>query len=484
MRSEHDRRQLVREIVATSNPAQATVELFGGASPYERANLLGVLFEVDPLPEAAIDGVFRAGLDLMDESAQEGDWIVRVAQSNDKVPWTRVLAFLESRTDPARLIRHVRSAWWKMFDDMANNRIEPHSKTVGGAFLRAALAHTQGQVMEGLDLGLPIHRLTLFQLSVRTHDGAHWTDHPATNLGGLLEQAWNAPDQIKSLLTPSLHTKVSALDTWLSHPPRQQRFDQYACQDRERAEAAQQWRERWLVDGQMDHSPLARWQEYPSQAPFPFDELGLGAPFDQQPRDIQEKLLGGLKRYGGQGRLSWKRQADLLDWVEGLVNSDPRASRKSAHRLPVDPLAVGLYSNEDWAIERLKSPAYAEQVHHLLDDPRASYVLSKLVPAVMGECLNKAVHLLEWRNTRGQSLLDLWIEGTTDMKRPARLSRQALLRVAKKAPFLLTQASGCEAKTALDRLDISEDVRAQVRSELLRHAVDPRPRGRTPGRAL
>lgn len=484
MRSEHERRQLVREIVATSNPAQVAVELFGGASPYERANLLGVLFEVDPLPEAAIDGVFRAGLDLMDESAQEGDWIVRVAQSNDKVPWTRVLAFLESRTDPVRLIRHVRSAWWKMFDDMANNRIEPHSKTVGGAFLRAALAHTQGQVMEGLDLGLPIHLLTLFQLSVRTYDGAHWTDHPATNLGGLLEQAWNAPDQIKSLLTPSIHTKVSALDTWLSHPPRQQLFEQYARQDRERAEAAQQWKERWLVDGQMDHSPLERWQEYPSQAPFPFDDLGLGAPFDQQPRDIQDKLLGGLKRYGGQGRLSWKRQADLLDWVEGLVNSDPRAPRKSAHRLPVDPLAVGLYFKEDWAIERLKSPAHAEQVQHLLEDPRASYVLGNIPPAVMGDCLVKATHLQSWRNARGQSVLDLWIEGAVDMRVPARMARPSLIKIAKKMPELLTHVSGLDGKTALDRLEISEDVRAQARAELLKHEISPKKRVRATGRAM
>lgn len=84
MRSEYERRQLVRDIVASSNPAHAAVEALGEARSHERVRLMGALFEVDPLPEDAIDGVFRAGLDLMDENDQEGDWIAKIAQSNDQ----------------------------------------------------------------------------------------------------------------------------------------------------------------------------------------------------------------------------------------------------------------------------------------------------------------------------------------------------------------------------------------------------------------
>lgn len=488
MRSDHQRRTLVEQIVASSDPAQAAVAALRGASSWERASLLATLFESDPLPEAAIDGVFRAGMDLFDDSDDEGDWIVKIAKSHDKVPWARVLTFLEGKADPGRLMRHVRNAWWKIFDDLSKGISDPYSKTVGGKFLKDALEHTRGRVLEGLDLGLPIHRLTLFQLSVHTYSGAHWTDHPAANLMGLLDEAWSQPEKIRTLLSPSLHAKVSALDTWLSHPPRQQLFQHYAQQDRTRAEATHQWREQWLLDGQWNHSPLALWSEQVQKGAagpvFPFDALGLGAPFDQQPQDVQDKLVAGLKRYGFQGRLSLKKQADLLDWVEGLLNSELGAERKRAHRLPVDPLAVGLYFKEDWAVERLKSPAHAEQVQHLLEDPRASYVLGNIPPAVMGDCLVKATHLQSWRNARGQSVLDLWIEGAVDMRVPARMARPSLIKIAKKMPELLTHVSGLDGKTALDRLEISEDVRAQARAELLKHEISPKKRVRATGRAM
>lgn len=488
---QHTGRRAELDALLARDDAQSIVALVKNESLYLKQAAMAQAISYTPWPEQSVHALYRAGCTFC---LYPGEWVTMAADTDWMNDWSSALHRIEPMMGRKALQRDLMAAWHSLADDYQK------TQSLGRARQRiqSALVGILEYWPQWGKKAMAHHHHTaemLFFLSF-TPSKTDWIQRGRLPLEDLILAGTRA-GRFQQVITPQ-EDGTCLLDHWLSaNPKRQRAWEQAVEQDRVLARMEEQWREQWLPDGTWDGSALQQWcqaiathqtppgTQHPLNHPvFRLDGLNWRhvSRHEQTALAYQARAMnytgGSALANRKQGGFSFSIQRQLHDSFRQQMADAPH-NRMFLRAVPLHPLAEGLDRSLDWAIAAGSTPTGARQIQALLDDPRAERMLNTIQSRNIAQWIIDEPSWHSWRDKRGNSVLDMRLDIENDLGRALSISKAQLLKIGRMAPGLLVQPGTRGA--ALDRLEMADQIRADIRRSLLKQVAEPRT-GRRPAR--
>ena len=464
MKATSERRREVVDLIERGDMS-ALEEYFHHARAWERPAITGWVLAHDPLPEEMAVSLLAKRVGRRWDPDMPQSWVEEVVAQDIPVRWHEVMDLVVRRFGPDDLNKTL-LLWRDLFEKLVTERLEPETEKGVQDFLVGVLDHSPKEAIESLgELEEHSYR-ALFNLSLRPSMTV-WTDCEALDMAAMMEVVFDDPVLLCKYAARNEAQGTDSIDNWLKHPAREEVLARHRAMDDQRMTQAQEWRERWIPDGEWKESPLEQWasRSRHDMEDTPVDRDGWPGRFRNLSEEDQDAMATEFLIATRRGNLSRTEQCRLVEEARVLFN--PQGERTRPHPLPADPLAAWLHHATGRAGQLMTDPAHLDRVKRLMEDSRAPELLRRYSATQVLEWAEAQPEWVNWKSESGKNLLDLWIQSQTELGRSTMIPARTLHRMAKKMPGLLTNPS-CRGGITLDRLDIKPALLAKVKAALLK----------------
>lgn len=436
---EHDDPQPVRTFVDSLNRAERYLAL---------AQVLGHPRKPTAVLDTLLDMKITDGLVV-------SSWLLHLSNEKLDLDWTDGLRWLGTRMNRALLGEQVAHAWGKLLERAAiSNSCER---------LLVGIAENYPEVVRQAAAGPAATRL--FFMSVN-HPHGMWLERAGVSLVDVLRAGMDEDWRLETVMNPAQLGQPTAFDVWKAQDPgREEAHQQLLHAELGALEREGEWIKTWMPTPQWHGSALKAWcDNVISQAgntlEDPHDDPVLFGPGLTEGADA----LRVMRQYENLG-MGGQMNRTSVRMGHNLVR-ELRGNRYRLGMFPLIPLAVGLNSSAKWASEAMVCEAYLDQAGTVLEDPRAQYVLQGWSGQEVAGWMIDQPYWQTWRNSRNESLLDVWVASQHEIRKQARLPRAKIAVLARRCPDVLNNVDQ-QGLRLIQRLDIDDSARSEAQKIML-----------------